>query len=130
MEIQKLISLGLSKCFQKIFKHCVFADSDEDESICKLFDVLKQKSMFGKKYMGIERSTFLIDKNGILQHEWRNVSVIGHVKDVLETVKKIITMPEQYSRIEMKIQPVIIFHFSQIVRVITIHHPSVQKENG
>ncbi len=43
-------------------------------------------SLRGKKYMGIERSTFLIDKNGVLQHEWRDVSVMGHVKDVLKRV--------------------------------------------
>lgn len=60
--------------------------SDSDESICKLFDVLKQKSLFGKKYMGIERSTFLIDTKGILRHEWRDVSVLGHVKAVLKMV--------------------------------------------
>ena len=60
--------------------------SDSDESICKLFNVLKQKSMFGKKYMGILRSTFLIDTKGILRHEWRDVSVLGHVKAVLKAV--------------------------------------------
>ena len=86
--------IGVSR--DDIKSHCKFIEnhalnfpliSDEDESICKLFDVLKEKSMFGKKYMGIERSTFLIDKNGVLRHEWRSVSVMGHVKEVLKTVK-------------------------------------------
>ncbi|HLB56880.1 MAG TPA: peroxiredoxin [Coxiellaceae bacterium] len=86
--------IGISR--DNIKSHCKFIDnyklnfpliSDEDESICKLFNVLKEKSMFGKKYFGIDRSTFLIDKNGVLQHEWRDVSVMGHVKDVLKTVK-------------------------------------------
>lgn len=88
--------IGVSR--DSIKSHCKFIDnhalnfpliSDEDESICQLFDVLKQKSLFGKKYMGIERSTFLIDKNGVLRHEWRNVSIMGHVKEVLNAVRKI-----------------------------------------
>jgi len=57
--------------------------ADEDESVCQLFDVIKEKNMYGRKYMGIERSTFLIDKNGILRHEWRKVKVKGHVTEVL-----------------------------------------------
>ena len=61
--------------------------SDKDGTLCQLFEVLKQKSMFGRKYMGIERSTFLIDKHGILRREWRKVSVLGHVKEVLEAAK-------------------------------------------
>jgi len=70
-------------------KHCLPFEliSDETSEICKLFDVLKHKSMFGKKYMGIERSTFLIDKEGILQKNWRKVSVMGHIKEVLAAVK-------------------------------------------
>jgi len=61
--------------------------SDEDESICNLFDVIKLKSLFGKKYMGIERSTFIIDKDSVLVHEWRKVSVKNHVNEVLEVIK-------------------------------------------
>ncbi len=61
--------------------------SDEDESLCKLFDVLKLKKLFGKEYMGIERSTFLIDEEGKLLQEWRKVKVAGHVEAVLEAVK-------------------------------------------
>ncbi|MCF6767325.1 peroxiredoxin [Thiotrichales bacterium 19S11-10] len=60
--------------------------SDSDESTCKLFDVLKEKSMFGKKYMGIERSTFLISSKGKLIKEWRKVKVSGHAKAVLKEV--------------------------------------------
>lgn len=63
--------------------------SDEDEKVCNLFDVIKEKNMYGRKYMGIERSTFLIDENGMLVKEWRKVKVKGHVDDVLEAVKEI-----------------------------------------
>ncbi len=62
--------------------------SDEEEALCKVFDVIKQKSMYGKTYMGIERSTFLINPQGQVVHEWRNVKVPGHVKEVLETLKQ------------------------------------------
>ena len=61
--------------------------SDENETLCKLFDVIKEKNMYGKKVMGIERSTFLIDEKGILREEWRKVKVKGHVEEVLQAVK-------------------------------------------
>lgn len=61
--------------------------SDEDETLCRLFDVIKEKNMYGKRVMGIERSTFLIDAAGVLRREWRKVKVDGHVKEVLEAVK-------------------------------------------
>ena len=61
--------------------------SDPDEKICKQYDVIKEKSMYGKKYMGIERSTFLIDSKGKLVNEWRKVKVTGHAKEVLEAAK-------------------------------------------
>jgi peroxiredoxin Q/BCP len=61
--------------------------SDADEQACRLFDVIKEKNMYGRKVMGIERSTFLIDAEGILRREWRKVSVKGHVEEVLEAVK-------------------------------------------
>ncbi|MBU0657087.1 MAG: peroxiredoxin [Gammaproteobacteria bacterium] len=61
--------------------------SDKDEAICNLFDVIKMKNMYGKQVRGIERSTFLIDKQGILRHEWRKVSVKGHVDALLEAVR-------------------------------------------
>lgn len=63
--------------------------SDEDEKLCKLFDVIKEKNMYGKKVMGIERSTFLIDDKGVLRKEWRKVKVDGHVLEVLEAVKEL-----------------------------------------
>ena len=61
--------------------------SDPDEKLCKKFDVIKEKNMYGKKYMGIERSTFLIDADGKLREEWRKVKVKGHAEAVLEAVK-------------------------------------------
>ena len=61
--------------------------SDQSEELCKLFDVIKLKQMYGKEYMGIERSTFLIDEKGILQHEWRKVRIKGHVEDVLQAAQ-------------------------------------------
>jgi peroxiredoxin Q/BCP len=57
--------------------------SDKEEALCTLFDVIKLKKLYGKEYMGIDRSTFLIDKEGILRREWRGVKVPGHVEDVL-----------------------------------------------
>lgn len=57
--------------------------SDPDETLCQLFDVMKMKSMYGKQVRGIERSTFIIDPQGIVRHVWRNVKVRDHVKDVL-----------------------------------------------
>jgi len=62
--------------------------SDPDEKICKQFDVIKEKNMYGKKHMGIERSTFLIDEDSILIHEWRKVKVKGHIGEVLDEIKK------------------------------------------
>ncbi len=61
--------------------------SDEDETLCRMFDVIKLKNMYGKKVRGIERSTFLIDSDGRLVREWRKVKVPGHVEEVLEAVK-------------------------------------------
>jgi len=60
--------------------------SDTEGALCEAFGVWKEKSMYGKKYMGIERSTFLIDGNGVVVKEWRKVKVTGHAKDVLEAV--------------------------------------------
>jgi peroxiredoxin Q/BCP len=63
--------------------------ADEEEKLCKLFDVIKEKSLYGRKYMGIERSTFLIDASGVLRQEWRKVKVPGHVEEVLEAAKSL-----------------------------------------
>lgn len=61
--------------------------SDPDEALCNLFDVIKMKNMYGKKVRGIERSTFLIDADGILRQEWRKVKVKDHVDEVLDAVR-------------------------------------------
>jgi len=61
--------------------------SDADETACRLFDVIKEKNMYGRKVMGIERSTFLIDASGKLAREWRKVKVKGHAEEVLEEAK-------------------------------------------
>jgi peroxiredoxin Q/BCP len=61
--------------------------SDEDEKVCKLFDVIKMKNMYGRKVRGIVRSTFVIDEKGVLSREWRGVKVPGHVQEVLNFVK-------------------------------------------
>ena len=61
--------------------------SDADQAVCKLYDVIQEKSMYGKKYLGVERSTFLVDAKGVLRHEWRKVKVNGHAAAVLEAVK-------------------------------------------
>jgi len=63
--------------------------SDADEKLCRMFDVIKEKNMYGRKVMGIERSTFLIDDKGILRREWRKVKVAGHVEEVLEAIKEL-----------------------------------------
>jgi peroxiredoxin Q/BCP len=61
--------------------------SDPDRRVCTLYDVIREKSMYGKKFMGIERSTFLIDAKGVLRQEWRKVKVAGHAEAVLAAVK-------------------------------------------
>jgi peroxiredoxin Q/BCP len=68
--------------------------SDADETVCKVFDVIKMKNMYGKQVRGIERSTFVLDAKGALQREWRGVKVPGHVQEVLEFVK---TLPREES---------------------------------
>ncbi|WP_426150024.1 peroxiredoxin [Pseudomonas sp. DC3000-4b1] len=57
--------------------------SDKDETLCQLFDVIKLKKLYGKEYLGVDRSTFLIDAQGVLRREWRGVKVPGHVQEVL-----------------------------------------------
>jgi Peroxiredoxin len=61
--------------------------SDADEQLCQLFDVIKLKKLYGKEYLGIDRSTFLIDKNGVLRQEWRGVKVPGHAEAVLDAAR-------------------------------------------
>jgi len=57
--------------------------SDKDEALCQLFDVIKLKKLYGKEYLGVDRSTFLIDRDGVLRQAWRGVKVPGHVEAVL-----------------------------------------------
>ncbi|MCA3003152.1 MAG: peroxiredoxin [Rhodocyclaceae bacterium] len=63
--------------------------SDKDEVMCKLFDVIKEKNMYGKKVFGIERSTFIMGRNGEIVREWRGVKVEGHAAEVLAAVKSL-----------------------------------------
>ena len=62
--------------------------SDKDEALCQLFDVIKLKKLYGKESLGIERSTFVLDKNGEIAHEWRKVKVAGHAQEVLDTLSQ------------------------------------------
>ena len=91
---QKAVILGVSK--DSIESHEKFRArqgfpfdliSDPDETLCKAFDVIQEKSMYGRKFMGVVRSTFLIDADGKLRREWRGVKVKGHAGEVLEAVK-------------------------------------------
>tara|TARA_B100000902_G_scaffold1384_3_gene1821 strand:+ start:839 stop:1309 length:471 start_codon:yes stop_codon:yes gene_type:complete len=63
--------------------------SDPDEKVCKAFDVMKLKSMYGREYIGVDRSTFIINKDGKVVREWRAVKVKGHVAEVLEEIKSL-----------------------------------------
>ena len=96
-EFEKLdaVIIGISK--DTIKKHLKFREkyalpfplaSDEDGTVCQQFHTWKQKSMFGKKYMGIERSTFIINKNNEIVKEWRKVSISKHVAEVLKYIKE------------------------------------------
>jgi peroxiredoxin Q/BCP len=80
-------SLASHESFKKTQSYAFDLLSDKDGKLCKLFDVIKLKNMYGKEVMGIERSTFLIDKQGVLQKEWRKVKVDGHVDEVLTALK-------------------------------------------
>jgi peroxiredoxin Q/BCP len=62
--------------------------ADPDETICELFGVMKDKNMYGKQVRGIERSTFLVDEDGVLLREWRKVKVDGHAQEVLDSLKE------------------------------------------
>jgi thioredoxin-dependent peroxiredoxin len=95
------VILGVSR--DSLKSHAKFCDkyslnfdllSDADEKLCKLFDVIKMKNMYGKKVRGIERSTFLIGKDGVLRREWRKLKVEGHAAEVLEAVTEPDPAPE------------------------------------
>jgi peroxiredoxin Q/BCP len=80
-------SLGSHEKFRAKFEFPFDLLSDGDESLCRLFDVIREKNMYGKKVMGVVRSTFLIDAAGKLRAEWRKVSVKGHAAEVLAAVE-------------------------------------------
>lgn len=63
--------------------------SDKDEALCNLFEVIKLKKLYGKEYLGIDRSTFLIDRDGILRRQWRGVKIKGHADEVLEAARNL-----------------------------------------
>jgi peroxiredoxin Q/BCP len=63
--------------------------ADTDEKVCRLFDVIKKKSLYGRSFLGVERSTFLLDGSGQLQQEWRKVKVPGHAEAVLEAAQRL-----------------------------------------
>ena len=75
--------------FKEKFKFKFDLLSDPNETLCKAFDVMKEKSMYGKKFIGVERSTFFINEKGVLIKEWRKVKVNGHVDEVLAFVKSL-----------------------------------------
>ena len=63
--------------------------ADVDRKVCLLFDVIREKSMYGRKFMGVERSTFLLDEKGVLRREWRKVKVAGHAAAVLDAAREL-----------------------------------------
>ncbi|MEO6078817.1 MAG: peroxiredoxin [Steroidobacteraceae bacterium] len=88
--------LGVSR--DSLKSHAKFRDkeslpfhllSDADEVPCRQFDVIREKTLYGRKYMGIERSTFLIDDKSVLRHEWRKVKVAGHAQEVLQVLRSL-----------------------------------------
>lgn len=80
-------SIGSHEKFKEKYQFPFDLLSDGDESICRQFDVIREKSLYGRKFMGVERSTFLIDEKGKLRQEWRKVRVKGHAAAVLTSVK-------------------------------------------
>ena len=93
---QKTVILGVSR--DSIASHEKFKAkqefpfellSDPDEAVCGIFDVIREKTLYGRKFMGVERSTFLIDAAGKLRREWRKVKVKGHAAEVLEAVREL-----------------------------------------
>lgn len=93
---QKTIVLGVSR--DSIASHEKFKAkqnfpfellSDPDETLCRKFDVIREKTLYGRKFMGVERSTFLIDAAGKLRREWRKVKVKGHAAEVLEAAREL-----------------------------------------
>ena len=82
-------SLDSHKKFKNKYKFAFELISDLEGKLCKAFKILKEKSIFGKKFTGIERSTFVLDEKGELRKEWRKVKILGHAKEVLKFVKQL-----------------------------------------
>ncbi len=82
-------SLKSHESFQEACGIGVDLIEDSDQKLCKAFDVIQMKNLYGKKYLGIERSTFVIDQNSIIQAEWRKLKVPGHAEAVLDFVKSL-----------------------------------------
>lgn len=76
-------SLASHEKFKKKYNLQFELISDTDSKLCDLFDVINEKTLYGKFFKGIERSTFIIDKNGILRKEWRKVKVKNHIEEIL-----------------------------------------------
>ena len=82
-------SIASHEKFKQKFNYTIDLISDEDESLCKQFDVIKLKKLYGKEYMGIVRSTFVISPSGDILKYWDKVKVAGHAEEVLEFVKEL-----------------------------------------
>ncbi len=82
-------SLASHEKFKAKFKFPFELISDADETLCKIFDVIREKSLYGKKYLGVDRSTFILDPDGVLRREFRGVKVKGHVDKVLEEIRQL-----------------------------------------
>ena len=80
-------SLASHEKFKAKFEFPFELLADVDKTVCGIFDVIKEKSMYGRKYLGVERSTFLIDAKGVLRREWRKVKVDGHAEEVLAAAR-------------------------------------------
>ena len=84
-------SLASHEKFKEKHKFPFELISDPDEKMCRKFDVIREKTLYGRKFLGIERSTFLIDEQGKLRQEWRKVRVKGHAQEVLDAAKELLS---------------------------------------
>ena len=82
-------SLASHDKFKARFKFPFELVSDEDETLCKIFDVIREKSLYGRNYLGVDRSTFILDNQGVLRREFRGVKVKGHVDEILGEIRKL-----------------------------------------
>jgi len=82
-------SLESHERFKRQYKFPFELIADENEKLCSQFDIIKVKNMYGREILGVERSTFLLDENGILRKEWRGVRVDGHVQEVLQAAQEL-----------------------------------------